>query len=462
MDKTFKIIILFGTGIGVMILTTTAGILRMPSDGVPVILLMVCIGLMGFSLGSGQTRPTEKNPEPQPAASPDDSREPGGRRAGGETNNDYLRTILDELSLMQNSNDLLYRYQCFIRMSEKVLHHVLGSCCVSLWCPDSEYKKLVECVIRDSYAGSSSSDKAGRECFTHHPARHPSSVPLDEFHIRESLTSGKSYLGPIAPGSAGDDKASQTCSLICHACIPLYREYGQPLLINVERTGAAAAGPGGRDHKSLRDDFDSAVDLIKLFWQHLQATNQRQWLIEHEPASGVLRKETFLLKAQNLAQRYRQQDELFSVVVLTVRGFRNMFAGQSGQWHQLSSAIGRCLNKLVREMSKESLLGRMADDVFAFILPRTNAFLAHSIMNALTDRLGQEMIKDQSFANLDIMAVDIQWSDADQTTFSGSMENMLDTIYRQLFRSTADRQHQEQRFLIHDLKLLELSHASGD
>ncbi|KPK78239.1 MAG: hypothetical protein AMJ79_00060 [Phycisphaerae bacterium SM23_30] len=349
-------------------------------------------------------------------------------RQNNPQESDYLRGILNELSLMLSSNDLKERYQCFIRVVESSLEHALGYCGVTLWCPDEECENLIECVIEPSRTKSRFPAGAA-------PLRVPCRVPLDSQVIRDSLLTGEPYLGLVKGANQVMLGRTPEATLQCDACIPLYRNYGQPLLISVERIEEM-----GR--KCRREDFQASVQLINLFWKQLQSTNQRQWLVEHDQTSGALRDEVFLRQGQTWANTYQRRDEPFTVVVITVRGFRSIFTGNSQQWRRLSKVVGRCLNKVLREKSSKYLLGKMADDVFALMLPSKDNFLTDAVMHTLADRFGQEMVSDKAIETLDILAVDIQWSIADHNSYEGNLEILLNKIYRRLFsRNHEDHKH---------------------
>lgn len=214
--------------------------------------------------------------------------------------------------------------------------------------------------------------------------------------------------------------------LHCDVWIPLFREYGRPVLIGAQRTGK---GPRQID----RMTFDSVVELIKLFWVQLQATNQRQWLIEHDSSHGVLRDAAFLDQAQNLATRFTEHDELFSVVVISLGGFRRMFCGQSAKWRSLSGCFAESLAGVLQAKRKDYLLGKMADDVFALFLPRKDAFIGRVMMEQLVEDLEERMCGSGVAERLGVMAIDIQWSISDHRRYRGSIEGLLNEIYRGLF-----------------------------
>ncbi|MCK5271614.1 MAG: hypothetical protein KAJ52_03515, partial [Sedimentisphaerales bacterium] len=131
-----------------------------------------------------------------------------------------------------------------------------------------------------------------------------------------------------------------------------------------------------------------------------------------------------------------------------MRGFRSMFTQNAQQWSRLAGLFGRCLDKVLSGKGEDFLLARMADDVFAVLLPRTDEFLARSIMRAVTERLAVEMNRDQTVKTLDVMGVDIQWTLADQKYFAGSFEKMLEKMYRRLFTRGPNKQDQTYKIIL--------------
>ena len=371
-------------------------------------------------------RPTPLNPHLQdPHTSPSSP-------SSEQDHISQLHGLLNDMVRMQQSSDLLERYQYFIEVTENTLNHALGPATISLWCPDQDEKNLLECVIRPT----TSSDDLSRDALAPAAARPPCRVPLDSPPIRRTLQSGQPYLAEAkAPHHHPD---ANHPALRCDACIALYREYGQPLLVIVERQGRLHNPPP-------REAFKAAVELVKLFWQQLQATNQRQWIIEHDPASGALRDDVFLPQAQALAEKACHIDELFTVVVIAVHGFRRMFADQSQQWRTLTGLFARSLRHILNQENKNFLLAKMADDVFALMLPRADEFITRSIMQKLIDRLPDQMTRDHQINNLQVMALDVRWAHADHRQYQGSIEKMLEKIYRRLF----DPQQTEQQNLHH-------------
>ncbi len=453
MDKTGQNSILHfaGFAVGALVIVVAFGLMGVSLDRLIVCLLIGAGALAGYTLGIASKKAGNRCVEIQPSqmTEADESHcdSNAHRVSDSQPNSDaaiYVPGILDELCLMQGSHELLYRYQCFTRLAEKVLNHTLGPCGISLWCPDQERQNLIECVIKPTLKRDACPSAALLEL---PETRSPCRLPLNVPEIIESLESGIAFLAPGAHGRYPDNGRNNTRSLICHACIPLYREYGQPLLINVEFSNKPQGSLGHRKN-NIKDGFPIAVKLINLFWNHLQATNQRQWSIEHDHDSGMLRSEVFLRQGQNLAQQCRERDERFSVVVITMRGFRSMFTQHSQQWSRLAGLFGRCLNKILAGKSEDFLLARMADDVFAVLLPRTDEFLAHSIMQAVTERLAVEMNQDPAVKTLDVMGVDIQWTLTDQKSFSDSFGKMLEKMYRRLFTRGPNKQDQTHKIIL--------------
>ena len=430
---------------GAILLVCVFGLLEITWETVMICVLIAAAAIVGFTLGvsrkSDSDLPVESHPEKDNFPEQHTSRSPLNSDPD-DAGNHYLRGTLDELCFMQNSDNLLQRYQCFIKMIERALTQTLGPCSVSLWCPDCNYINLIECVIRDI----PTSDRSSLTKIVDSPAsRRPHHMPLDSPVISESLKTQQPYLAENLYSKTEKSVQSSGSSLNCDLCIPLYRDHGQPLLIVADCSGSRQLQ---NKNKSFQDEFDTTINLIYLFWNHLQATNQRQWLIEHDTSSGTLRDETFISKAQQMAKISLQGDEIFSVVVITVQGFRRMFAGQSKQWQQLTAVISRALMKILSEKCDDFLLGKMADDVFAIFLPRTNEFLAKSVMQTVTDRLADVMEKDNIDLSLVAEAVDIQWALSDQNHYTGCIQNMLEKIYRCLFTRAANKQKLTHRIVL--------------
>lgn len=331
----------------------------------------------------------------------------------------FLHTVVKELSQMQASHDLLERYQSFGCMIEASLIRALGPCQVTLWCPDNRWENLVECVIQQMAGpGTAAGELEPQD-------RNPQHVPLDSRIIEHALRSQKPYLAYDPSVARLMVSYAPEGSLRSEACIPLERRYGQPLVINVN---------GIADPTKVRpEDFYLAADLIGLFWQQLQATNQRQWMIEHDQTSRALRDDAFLTQAQQRAERAHQAEQPFAVMVLTLHGFRGMFAGHAHQWRELSGIIGRRLYQALADHKQEFLLGKMADDAFAVLFMDTDESLAYTIVREVMNSLQWRLPQDTTLQRLEVMAVEMRWAGADQRQFSGDMSDMLNRIYRRLF-----------------------------
>jgi hypothetical protein len=387
-------------------------------EGAALVLLMIASGLAGIVPGQ-RRRLCESALE-----SEDHTSEPiivPAVLADKHPEHDF-RYILDELHLMQNSEDLFERYQCFIRVVEKNMQQIFGDCCVTLWCPDSTRKKLYECVIKPGGLSHGTSKRAVR-----YPSefRSPCIIPLDSPVIREVLQSGRPYLaGSHMPDSHLAGQA-QEVTLHSDACIALYRDFGQPLLVNVECTHGSVS----RCH---RPDFEVVVHMLRMFWEQLQATNQRMWLVEHDEGSGALRDRAFLKQAQSRADQAMGRDDLFTFVVISIRGFRATFAGQSQQWRTVFGQIGKTLQKILHDKLDDFLLGKMADDVYALYFPKTDAFLAEVMMKHVTAHVDEEI---RNIEIPDWLALDIRWALRDCQSYRGQAEALLNEIYRDLFRT---------------------------
>lgn len=392
--------------------------------------------LVGWVLGRGRNLPT---PTLKGDTRPDSvlTGSSAGNTLGHEIDAVDWREILAELSWLQNSDDLLERYQCFIRLAENSLNHALGGCGISLWCPDHNYQNLIECVINPGgKSGVFSRTTRARGANSRMACR----VPLDSAVIRKTLQTGKSYLA--APtGKDSFSGGSDPVSLRTDACMVLYREFGQPLLINVERIGTE-----GRLVDA--DAFGAAVRLIKLFWDQLQAANRRQWRAEHDEISGALRDQVFLRQGHDWAESLYRRDELFSLVVITVRGFRSMFAGNSRQGRRLHGLLGRSLRRILTDNAEEFILGKMADDVFVLMLAGKDSFISQALMQSVVAKLQEEMKKYAPCDAPEVLAVDIQWTIADHKQYQGDLEGLLDRIYRRLFAPAANGRQNIHRIVL--------------
>ncbi|MBN1844377.1 MAG: hypothetical protein JW810_01755 [Sedimentisphaerales bacterium] len=336
---------------------------------------------------------------------------------------EHLSDLLEELGRLQNSQDLLERYRCFIHLAEGCLQQSLGPCGISLWCPDHAYRDLVECVIQPTLTGAS---RPGISRAARSIERSPCRVALDSVVIRDVLKTGQAYGGFAADRIALLAGQTPDSSLAFDACIPLYRPYGQPLLILAECTET-------RRQSATAGAFERTVRMIRFFWKQLQAANQRQWLADHDEASGSLREEVFLAQGQAWADECRRRDELFVVAVLSVRGFRRMFAGESARWRRLSGLIGRCLRTTLAEYSERFLLGKMADDVFAWLIPGSDGFLWRCRMEGFLKRLESEIVQAGAADKPAVPAVELQWHLGDHRGYRGDLEALLNEIYRRMF-----------------------------
>lgn len=422
------------------------------ADWLMLLMLVTAAATVGFTMGRTHKRRSNITidapiKQKHPVEPKQEQRDNTNKTQTGEKNKDYMRDIIQELNLMQSSGNLIERYQSFEILVENVLNHVIGRCSISLWCPEEDYQNLIECVIKTSNTpdGRASTFSPDRGC-QHRPSR----VPLDLDVMRQSLKSGKPYLAENPKAKSKPSANNTGFSLTCHACIPLYREYGQPLIINVERT-ETRPDKWSADDKSASEDFYTAVSLINLFWKQLQAANQREWVAQHDQSTGVLRDEEFLRRAQQWADRLVRKDELFAVVVITVGGFRGMFAGKSRQWRNLAGTIGHCLNKILIDQHGELLLGKMADDVFALILPWKDKFLAQAAMNPIISTLQQELAHDKKLLmEQDVMAVDLQWMVTDHKQYKANIEQLLNQVYSDLFSHNQPDQREYFRIVLGD------------
>ena len=336
---------------------------------------------------------------------------------GAGSGEGYLRTVLDELAEMQGSEDLLGRYRCFANIIEICLRESLGGCRISLWSPDQSGKSLVECMIRPSRGRADSA--FSQEVFSRRPCR----VLLDSAGIKHALKSGEAYLAD--PGNTGAYSFEGT-TIKTHACIPLYREHGQPLLINVELLDGQQGQGGGLD-------FRTAVDLISLVWNQLQATNQRQWAVEHDELSGVLRDDAFLAQSQLAADSAMHEGKLFGMAVITIKGFRGMFAGHSRQWRDLTGLLARCINETLKQQERPFLLGRTADDVFALMLHNADDFLAEATLKHVMQNVDNQLPSSPLAGELNMDVLELRWAVTDQRSYKGKVQQQLDRLYDRLF-----------------------------
>lgn len=359
---------------------------------------------------------------PETAADKHESATTTGTAAPPTPPTEMLRNMLDELTQMQKEDDLAARYQCFIRVIESALRHALGRCNVSLWVADGEHENLIECLIRPSQSIDTADDLHASV----RKRRDPYILPIDSPNIRRSLETGQPFL--IDASSAEGVIAGQSPDLqLRHSgCIPLYRQYGEPLLIVFEHM----RGGVGKGRKKA---FLGAVELIEMFWNHLQATNQRQWMVEHDPDTEAVRANTFLDAAQGWADRLQRDDELFTLVVVTVQGFRKMFAGTSQKWNHLYGSISRGINRILTQRDDQFLLGTMADDVLALLLPGKDAFLSRALMSGIVKTLAEQLKSETPEGLSGIMAISIKWRLVDHREYRGNVQVLLDETYSRLF-----------------------------
>ncbi|MCP4713007.1 MAG: hypothetical protein GY869_30635, partial [Planctomycetes bacterium] len=160
-------------------------------------------------------------------------------RPDKDKNSLNLHDILDELSLMQSSNDILERYQCFIRIAENSLTHALGECGITLWWPDENKENLTECIIEPTRTAGGIPSRSLLENLS---VRSACQIPLDSEAIDRCLNTQEPYLGLQSGAGQIMLGRSAESTLLCDACIPLTRNFGQPLLIIAERLGKTA-GP---------------------------------------------------------------------------------------------------------------------------------------------------------------------------------------------------------------------------
>jgi len=125
-----------------------------------------------------------------------------------------------------------------------------------------------------------------------------------------------------------------------------------------------------------------------------------------------------------------------------------MFAGKSHQWRNLYGLFSRCLRNILTSRNEEFLLGAMADDVLALLLPRKDAFLARALIKNMTTKLNEEIKKTDHSSLTDIMAIEMQWRVADHLDYQESIGDLLDEIYSKLFNRDEDSQNQHYRIVL--------------
>lgn len=122
-----------------------------------------------------------------------------------------------------------------------------------------------------------------------------------------------------------------------------------------------------------------------------------------------------------------------------------MFAGQSQKWRLLSSLTAQTLNHCLQDAKQDFLLGKMADDVFAILLHRSDAFIAKAVMESVLTDLGRHMNNAPEIQTLDLTAIELQWTLADHQDYRHSISEMLDKIYGGLFPPDVDKPIYEHR-----------------
>ena len=391
-----------------------------------VMLAVLVIGgcVAGFVLGSRRPEAAGASAASAPSQSEQDLRDlhAASTERAIKVRAEHLRGILDELNAMQSTDDILERYHCLIRVIETTLSHCMGMCNVSLWCPDADYKNLVECVIRSPKKAAWEPDGSPSDTGC---GRAPYVVPLDSAVIRRALNSAEPYLATDPGANSALLGSDPDGAVRCDACIPLYRCYGQPVIINVERSV-----PAGR---CATGAFQTVVELIRLFWKQLQIANQRQWAVEHDEPSGALRDRAFLLAGQSWADKAVARDELFSLAVIGIRGFHDLPLQHSYQRRQLSAIVGRRLRERLTQRSDNFLIGKIADEVYAVMIARTDRFLAEVVMDSIMKQLERQLHTDDAIEDLHLTAVDIQWICVDHTEYAGEFGELLDAASERLF-----------------------------
>ncbi len=409
-----------------------------------ILFVLICLAtyLTGFVRGTWHVTQTANQPVAHVSelnTQSDNEAEPAEILAP-DRNPHYLRGLLNELGRMHNNADLYERYQCFTRIVEDGLNEVLGPATVSLWCPSPGRDELIACQIRPETVNQRTfRNWMHRE----HSSEEDTSIPIRQEMIRQALQTGTpQWVDPA------DQQIRSVIGKSRHngfdVCIPLYRDYGQPLLVLTRRQPGASSK---WNEAALRD----LVELIQQFWEQLQATNQRQWQVEHDDSSGVLRDSVFLRRAQDWASQAQAHEELFTLVVTTMRGFRRMFAGEADKWRRHSGLFAGLLHEGLKQCDPGTpgfLIGRMADDVFAVMLLRKDAFLGRSLMEQLGVRLQLRLSEQSRGAALGLAAVDVQWTLADQEEFDGDIEEMLNQLYRRLFSRDAAESAAVQRLVM--------------
>ncbi len=347
----------------------------------------------------------------------------------------HLTDLLRYSVQMLTSQDLIERYHSFNELTERLYCRLTGRSSVSLWCPDSSREMLIECV-------SGMNQGTGETRVANHT---PSQIPLKGECAINALETGKPYIVPDISRYRTENQEPDAWQ----ASVPLVRKYGQPLLAMIEWVGYETLTASQK--KELKARFHHAAEISQLFWQQLQAINERQWQMEHDEFSRTLRADVFVERGQEWADQCIRKDDPFSVVVLSIRGFRRLFAGQSQTWNQISGLIGGKLGDILNRSGKAYLLGRMADDVFALIMPRTDTYLASQIMQSGLKTLNEEIGQTRQSDFGDILSIDLAWMAADKRLYQGRLSDMLDRIYRSFFNTDRTIEHRHEfRLTLHE------------
>jgi GGDEF domain-containing protein len=376
-----------------------------------------CAGLVFSenSTNSGDSQEGESQIQPVGVRPPDSTH-------GSDTRNTQaMKEILTGLSVMHHSQDLYERYQCFIQVIENGFNEVFGPCNVTLWCPDKSNDKLVECVIQPNISLRNAS---GEFVDPHMRDRQACEIPLDIDIVKKALATKQ----PSLVTDVIKQYQSPGLQPKFDVCIPLFREFGQPVLVMARRINNA-----GMPFNT--EIFLEWVEIIRHFWQQLQATNQRQWRVEHSELDGVLRDQFFLERAESLVTDWSQKNELFSLCVISIGGFRQTLGGQADLWRQTTGLFGRSLDESLINRKEEFLLGRMADDVFVVLLPRKDRYIAQVCIEQVLDGLGQRIATRCQSERIDNRVMELQWSLADHTDYRDSVATLLSEVYKGLFET---------------------------
>ena len=350
-------------------------------------------------------------------------------------NTHAMKGILTGLSVMHHSQDLYERYQCFVQVIENGFNEVFGPCNVTLWCPDKNNDKLVECVIQPNISIRNGS---GEFAESHFRDRQACEIPLDIDIVKKALATKQ----PCLVTNVIKQYQSPGLQPKFDVCIPLFREFGQPVLVMARRIKNAGT-------PFSTEVFLEWVEIIRHFWQQLQATNQRQWRVEHSELDGVLRDQFFLERAESLVSDWNQKNELFSLCVVSIGGFRQTLGGQADLWRRMTGLFGRSLDESLVNRKEEFLLGRMADDVFVVLLPRKDRYIAQVCFEQVLDGLSQMITARCESERIYNRVMELQWSLADHTDYRGSVATLLSEIYKGLFE-TGESDHAKFHRLLAD------------